>query len=111
MALLGMHLTGLECVSCLHKMQNFQDSSTQLLNIVDVLLGGFQANLPKTNFTKILFISFAFFCIIIRTIQQGSMFKLMQSEDLKNQHERRDDRAEIQIPRQHRFWGAHEEVQ
>ena len=58
-------------------------SLTHLLNVLEVFLGGSQTRLPTRNFLRILFISFAFVCLIIRTIYQGSLFAIMQTEDRK----------------------------
>lgn len=58
-----------------------EGSEMQLINIVVVFLGGSQTSVPKSDPLRVLFITFAFFCIIIRTIYQGSLFTLMQTDD------------------------------
>lgn len=76
-------------------LQNLElrDLSLQYLNIVAVFLGKSQASLPKKSYLRLLFVSFSFFCINIQTIYQGSLFNLMQKDDVKkrNFHDERDD--------------------
>lgn len=69
---------------CLHMLQRtVNDSSVNLLNLITVLLGGSQTRLPRKLYLKILFFSFASFCLIVRTSYQGSLFKILQSDNKK----------------------------
>lgn len=82
LGLIGMLLVGFCSISLLHKL-NSNDNSLKLLNILAIFFGVSMSTLPRRDSLKILLISFAFFCIIIRTIYQGSLFKLMHTDDRK----------------------------
>lgn len=50
------------------------------LNIINILLNGFQNVVPRRNFARALLIMFLFFCIIIRTLYQASLFLALQTD-------------------------------
>ena len=51
-----------------------------LFNMVIVVLGGSQSNLPKRNFARFLLMCFMLFCLVQRNLYQGSLFGILQSE-------------------------------
>lgn len=88
MVLLPIMIIGLFSVSVIKKYRSI-DSSIQHLNLLVIVLGGSQKLLPKRNSIRILLMFFAMFCIIIRTLYQGSLYKDLQTE------ERRKDSTSI----------------
>lgn len=50
-----------------------------ILNIFIALLGGTQYRLPRTTFGRFLLMNFLLFSLNMRTLYQGSMFQIMQS--------------------------------
>ena len=57
-----------------------RNNKNPLFNMVIVVLGGSQTNLPTRNFPRILLMSFILFCLIQRSLYQGSLFEILQSE-------------------------------
>lgn len=95
LALQGTLVMGLCCMFFLRKIQWTEEaSSMQLLNLFAIFLGVSQSKIPKKAFLSILFISFSFFCMIIRTVYQGSLFRLMQTDDRKRGVTSIDDMVE-----------------
>jgi ABC-type amino acid transport substrate-binding protein len=82
---LGLFVTLLFGFASIFFLQNreLQDSSLRHLNLVSVFLGVSLVSPPKKTYLRILFLSFSFFCINIQTIYQGSLFNLMQTDDVK----------------------------
>lgn len=63
-------------------LQNFlfgERVNYPILNIFIALLGGTQNRLPRATFGRFLLMNFLLFSLNIRTLYQGSMFQLMQS--------------------------------
>lgn len=52
---------------------------TPYLNLFIGFIGGTQNILPKNNFARFLLMSFLMYSLVIRTLYQGTYFKLMQS--------------------------------
>jgi hypothetical protein len=50
-----------------------------ILNILNALLGGAQHQLPRGTFARFLLMNFLLFTLNVRTLYQGSMYHLMQS--------------------------------
>lgn len=50
-----------------------------ILNILNALLGGAQHRLPRGTFARFLLMNFLLFTLNVRTLYQGSMYHLMQS--------------------------------
>ncbi|CAO1431696.1 unnamed protein product [Diamesa serratosioi] len=57
-----------------------RNNKNPLFNMVIVILGGSQSNLPKRNFARFLLMSFMIFCLVQRSLYQGSLFEILQSE-------------------------------
>ncbi|KAG5684346.1 hypothetical protein PVAND_013581 [Polypedilum vanderplanki] len=49
------------------------------LNVLIALIGGAQNKLPRGNFGRFLLMIFLLFCLVIRTLYQGSLFRFLQS--------------------------------
>lgn len=49
------------------------------LNMFNILIGGVQPVLPRTTFARFLLIIFFFYSLIIRTLYQGSFYRILQS--------------------------------
>lgn len=76
-----MLTTGCVSMVFLRKVLKSEGSALDPFNIVVVFLGGSQTSLSKKSFLRILVISFSLFCLVIRTIYQGSLFKLIQTDE------------------------------
>jgi hypothetical protein len=57
------------------------------LNILIALIGGSQNKLPKGNFGRFLLMNFLLFCLVLRTLYQGSLFHFLQSSDSEKEPE------------------------
>lgn len=58
--------------------------NSPIMEMFVILFGGSQHMLPRKNFSRILLMSFAFYCFVFRAIYTGSLFKFLQvSEFLK----------------------------
>ncbi|CAO1431629.1 unnamed protein product [Diamesa tonsa] len=57
-----------------------RNNRNPMFNMVIVVLGGSQSNLPKRNFARFLLMCFMLFCLVLRSLYQGSLFKILQSE-------------------------------
>lgn len=51
------------------------------MNLLTALFGGTQHRLPIGNVARLLLMVFLLFCLVIRTLYQGSLFKYLQSND------------------------------
>ena len=51
-----------------------------LLNFINIIFGGSMHILPKSNFSRYLMMNFVLFCLVQRTLYQGSLFKFLQSD-------------------------------
>ena len=79
----GILFAGTFAIALFRKL-NICDRSLDLsLNLLVVFLGGSQIKLSTHNSLRILFIAFAFFCLILRTLYQGLLYSIMQTEDRK----------------------------
>lgn len=81
-ALLGTLLSGFFCVFMLRKLYK-TDSTMQLLNLLAIFLGVSLKTIPKKIPFQIVFVYFALFSLVIRTVYQGSLFRQMQTDDRK----------------------------
>lgn len=50
------------------------------VNLLNIVLNGFQNVIPRRNFARALLNMFLFFCIIIRTLYQASLFIALQTD-------------------------------
>ena len=50
-------------------------------NMLLILVGGSQINLPGRNFSRFLLMSFLLFCLVQRTLHQGSLYQFLKSEN------------------------------
>jgi hypothetical protein len=65
-------------------VQNFvygRNVKDPTLNLFIGFIGGSQTVLPGRNFARFLLMSFLMYLLVIRTLYQGSYFKLLQSEN------------------------------
>lgn len=51
-----------------------------LINMYVAMLGSQQLHLPKRNFARFILMMYLIFCLILRNIYQGSIFKFLQSD-------------------------------
>lgn len=76
-------------VICLTKsqsksVQNFvfgEGVSYQNLNMLLIFVGGSQHFLPRYNFSRFILMSFILFCLVGRTLYQGSLYTFMQTDN------------------------------
>ena len=61
-----------------------KDVKYPILNMLIALVGNTQAKLPKLNFTRFLLMKFLLFCLVIRSVYQGRLYNILQS----NLHEK-----------------------
>jgi hypothetical protein len=71
-------------INCQHrKFKNFifgEGIKTPYLNMINVFVGGSQHILPKNNFARTLLMMFMLFCLVQRSIYQGSLYIFLQSD-------------------------------
>lgn len=63
-------------------MQNFVFGTGNVnpyLNMVVGIIGGSQSILPRRNFARFLLMLYLMYCLVIRTLYQGSFFELLRS--------------------------------
>lgn len=56
-----------------------------LFNMIIILFEGEIVHLPKRNFSRFLLTSFILFCLIQRSLYQGSLFQFLQSQNRKKE--------------------------
>lgn len=56
-------------------------NSRPYLNIIEIFLGGCAHGNPSINFTRVLLMIFILFCLVIRSLYQGSLFTFMQMDN------------------------------
>ena len=61
-----------------------KDVKYPILNMLIALVGNTQAKLPKLNFARFLLMKFLLFCLVIRSVYQGRLYNILQS----NLHEK-----------------------
>lgn len=57
------------------------DVQTPHLNLLIGFIGGVQTLMPKRNFARFLLMTFLMYSLVMRTLYQGSFYKLMQSNE------------------------------
>ena len=57
-----------------------RNNRNPMFNMVIVVLGGSQTNLPERNFARFLLMCFMLLCLVLRSLYQGSLFEILQSE-------------------------------
>lgn len=60
-------------------------TTTPLTNMLIVILGSSQAIVPSNSCARLLLMAFIIFCMIVRTVFQGSLFKFLQSDGNRRQ--------------------------
>lgn len=55
--------------------------SRPYLNIIEIFFGGCAHGNPTINFTRVLLMIFILFCLVIRSLYQGSLFTFMQMDN------------------------------
>lgn len=73
---------------------------TPCLNMFIAVVGGAQKILPRTNFARFLLMIFLMYSLVMRTLYQGSFYKLMQS----NKRHKKIDTMERMIKDDFRFY-------
>lgn len=64
-------------------IQNFvlgSDNSQPLLNLLLALFGFLQSKTPRNNFARFLLIAFVMFCLVMRTLYTGSLYRMLQEK-------------------------------
>lgn len=91
-SLLAVHLFGIVVIVIIKyqslSVQNMvfgRNNKNPLFNMVIVVLGGSHSNLPKHNFARFLLMSFMLFCLVQRSLYQGSLYEILQSERRSNE--------------------------
>lgn len=68
--------------------------TTPFLNVIIAMYGGAQNILPKYNFARSLLMMFLLFCLVLRSLYQGSLFKFLQANDNQPEVASIDEMAE-----------------
>lgn len=55
--------------------------SYQHLNMLLIFVGGSQHSLPRYNFSRFILMTFILFCLVGRTLYQGSLYKFIQADN------------------------------
>ena len=55
--------------------------SYQHLNMLLIFVGGSQHSLPRHNFARFILMTFILFCLVGRTLYQGSLYKFIQADN------------------------------
>lgn len=56
-----------------------QSVNNHYMNLLSGFIGGYQKTLPKRNFARFLLMVFLMYAMVMRSVYQGSFYKLMQS--------------------------------
>ena len=51
------------------------------MNMLLIIVGGSQSKLPRNNFARSLLMMFLMFCLVQRTLHQGSLYQFLQSDE------------------------------
>lgn len=85
--LLSVLLIGIFVITVVRRLPNViqvlifgSDIQSPLLNFINIIFGGSLHILPNTNFSRYLMMNFILFCLVQRTLYQGSLFKFLQSD-------------------------------
>ena len=88
MFLIGIFMFGIIIIFLikrqLQSVQNFMFGkriTNQYTNLLLIFVGGSQHLLPQHNFARYLLMLFILFCMIQRTLYQGSLYKFLQSDN------------------------------
>lgn len=60
-------------------------TTTPLTNMLTIILGSSQTIVPSNSCARLLLMAFIIFCMIVRTVFQGSLFKFLQSDGNRRQ--------------------------
>ena len=71
-----------------------ENVTTPFLNVIIAMYGGAQTILPKFNFARSLLMMFLLFCLVLRSLYQGSLFKFLQANDNQPEVASIDEMAE-----------------
>ncbi|CAG9802689.1 unnamed protein product [Chironomus riparius] len=71
-----------------------ENVTTPFLNVIIAMYGGAQNILPKYNFSRSLLMMFLLFCLVLRSLYQGSLFKFLQANDNQPEVASIDEMAE-----------------
>lgn len=61
------------------------ETTSPLTNMFLILLGSSQTIVPSNNFPRLLLMTFVIFCMVIRSIFQGSLYRFLQSDGSRSQ--------------------------
>jgi hypothetical protein len=65
----------------LKKKLSLEDNRTPCLNMLNVFFGGSLHVLPKRSVPRMLLATFVLYCLVMRTVYQGVLFKFLQAND------------------------------
>lgn len=99
--LLSVFLIGIFVITVVKKLSNViqvlifgSEIQSPLLNFINIIFGGSLHILPTSNFSRYLMMNFVFFCLVQRTLYQGSLFKILQSDVRGKEIESLDEMVE-----------------
>lgn len=99
--LLSVFLIGILVITIVRKLSIViqvlifgNEIQSPLLNFINIIFGGSLHILPKSNFSRYLMMNFVFFCLVQRTLYQGSLFKFLQSDVRGKEIESLDEMVE-----------------
>lgn len=61
------------------------ETTSPFTNMFLILLGSSQTIVPSNSFPRLLLMTFIIFCMVIRTIFQGSLYRFLQSDGSRSQ--------------------------
>lgn len=82
---------------CPMSVQNFvfgERVQDPYLNVLVGLFGGSQTVLPQQNFARFLLMMFLLFCLVIRSVYQGSLYRFLQTKIYHKEAQSIDDMIE-----------------
>lgn len=98
MLIVSTFLTGLLVVVIVkkkpRKVQDFvfgEGVRSPATNMLIIILGGSQTRLPRHNFSRFIFMMFSLFCLVQRSLYQGSLYLFLQSDGLQRSIETVDE--------------------
>ena len=56
------------------------DETSPVMNMLSVILGYSQSKIPSNSFGRFILMMFMIFCLVMRSIYQGSLYKFLQSD-------------------------------
>jgi hypothetical protein len=88
---------------CKNNVKNFvygYKVSAPHMNFLTAIVGGSQRRLPKGNFARFILMTFLLFCLVMRTLYQGSLYEFLQSDSSEKEPQTIEEMAQ----REYKFY-------